>query len=113
MATRWFLGVSASNPVTEVVVKSDFTLKEGLFWLLAVHYLKEANWHDSWSASNIASAFSSFLSYGVFQITTAGLEAWRYLFIIKGSLTRVSSGKMSQSGSSTATYQFPASTFFT
>ena len=150
MATRWFLGVSVSNSVIEVVVIPDFTPKEGPFLPLAVHYLttfyrreKERDLYFPWlqvhitgprhhltssltfyrrgelarqlaifyAAPNIVSAISGLLSYGIFQITTGSLKAWRYLFIIEGSLTLVSSSEMSQSGSSTATYQFPTSTF--
>jgi len=39
-----------------------------------------------YAASNIANAFSGLLAYAVFHIESK-LEAWRYLFIIEGSLT--------------------------
>ena len=97
MATRWFLGMSVSSPVIDVVVLSDFTLQEGPFLPLVVHYLTTFYRRGElarrlaifYAASNIASAFSGLLSYGVFQITTGSLKNWRYLFIIEGSSTLI------------------------
>ena len=34
-----------------------------------------------YAAPNIVSAISGLLSYGIFQITTGSLKAWRYLFL--------------------------------
>jgi hypothetical protein len=38
-ATRWFLGMSVSSFVIDVVMVPDFTLKDGPFLPLVVHYL--------------------------------------------------------------------------
>lgn len=40
-----------------------------------------------YAASNIAYAFGGLLAYGVFQIKSGALPAWKYLFAIEGSLT--------------------------
>jgi hypothetical protein len=96
-ATRWFLGMSVSSLVIDVVMVPDFTLKDGPFLPLVVHYLTTSYRRGElgrqlamfYAASNIASAFSGLLSYGVFQITTGSLKGWWYLFIIEGALTLV------------------------
>lgn len=40
-----------------------------------------------YAASNIAYAFGGLLAFGTFQIENAGLDRWRWLFVIEGSLT--------------------------
>ncbi|KAK5716670.1 hypothetical protein LTR15_009562 [Elasticomyces elasticus] len=40
-----------------------------------------------YAASNIAGAFGGLLAYGVFHIKSGSIPAWKYLFVIEGSLT--------------------------
>lgn len=76
LALRWFLGMA-----------------EGAFFPLVIYYLTTFYRRGElarrlavfYAASNIANAFSGLLSFGVFQIRGAALEAWRYLFLIEGS----------------------------
>ncbi|KAJ4304701.1 hypothetical protein N0V90_000228 [Kalmusia sp. IMI 367209] len=77
MALRWFLGMAESAFFPLVIYYlTTFYRRAELARRLALFY----------AASNIANAFSGLLAYGVFHIQSK-LEAWRYLFIIEGSLT--------------------------
>lgn len=40
-----------------------------------------------YAASNIAYAFGGLLAFGTFQIEGGGIDSWRWLFVIEGSLT--------------------------
>ncbi|KAE8842895.1 hypothetical protein HRS9139_02192 [Pyrenophora teres f. teres] len=77
MALRWFLGMSESAFFPLVIYYLTTFYRRGeLARRLALFY----------AASNIASAFSGLLAFGVFHINSK-LDSWRYLFIIEGSLT--------------------------
>lgn len=79
-ALRWFLGMA-----------------EGAFFPLVIYYLTTFYRRGElarrlalfYAASNIANAFSGLLAFGVFQIQHPAFAAWRYLFIIEGSLSVV------------------------
>lgn len=75
-AIRWFLGMfeAAFFPLV-IYYLTTFYRRGELARRLSLYY----------AASNIASAFSGLLSYGVFQIKHSALESWRYLFIIEGA----------------------------
>ncbi|KAK9493238.1 major facilitator superfamily domain-containing protein [Lipomyces doorenjongii] len=77
MAVRWFLGMfeSAFFPLV-IYYLTTFYRRGELAGRLAVFY----------AASNVASAFSGLLAFGVFQINSR-LEGWRWLFIIEGICT--------------------------
>lgn len=78
-ALRWFLGMaeSAFFPVV-IYYLTTFYRRGELARRLAIFY----------AASNIASAFSGLLAFGVFRIQTHLIDfAWRWLFIIEGSCT--------------------------
>ncbi|KAK0388078.1 hypothetical protein NLU13_4322 [Sarocladium strictum] len=76
-ALRWFLGMAeASFFPTVIYYLTTFYRRGELARRLALFY----------AASNIANAFAGLLSFGVFHIQSH-LPAWRYLFIIEGSLT--------------------------
>lgn len=78
-ALRWFLGMaeSAFFPVV-IYYLTTFYRRGELARRLAIFY----------AASNIASAFSGLLAFGVFQIKSHLVDfAWRWLFIIEGSCT--------------------------
>ncbi|KHO01634.1 MFS transporter [Metarhizium album ARSEF 1941] len=76
-AVRWFLGMTeaAFLPVT-IYYLTTFYRRGELARRLAVFY----------AASNVASAFSGMLAFGVFHIH-GELYPWRYLFLIEGSAT--------------------------
>jgi MFS family permease len=77
-ALRWFLGMSEAAFFPLVVYyQTTFYRRAELGRRLAIFY----------AASNIASAFSGLLAFGVFQIKNSSLQGWRYLFLIEGSLT--------------------------
>ncbi|KAH6658696.1 major facilitator superfamily domain-containing protein [Truncatella angustata] len=76
---RWFLGMAESSffPVV-IYYLTTFYRRGELARRLAIFY----------AASNIASAFSGLLAFGVFQIESHLIDfAWRWLFIIEGSCT--------------------------
>lgn len=76
-AVRWFLGMAeaAFFPVV-IYYLTTFYRRGELARRLAVFY----------AASNLASGFSGLLAFGVFHIRSE-LQAWRYLFLIEGSVT--------------------------
>ncbi|KAK9324471.1 major facilitator superfamily domain-containing protein [Lipomyces orientalis] len=78
MVVRWFLGMfeSAFFPLV-IYYLTTFYRRGELARRLAVFY----------AASNVASAFSGLLSFGVFQIQNSRLAGWRWLFIIEGICT--------------------------
>jgi len=76
-ALRWFLGMAeAAFFPTVIYYLTTFYRRGELARRLALFY----------AASNIANAFAGLLSFGVFHIESH-MPAWRYLFIIEGSLT--------------------------
>ncbi|PNY25601.1 transporter [Tolypocladium capitatum] len=76
-AVRWFLGMSeAAFFPTVIYYLTTFYRRGELARRLAVFY----------AASNIANAFSGLLAFGVFHIKS-DMYAWRYLFLIEGSLS--------------------------
>ncbi|MCJ1256249.1 hypothetical protein MMC24_004070 [Lignoscripta atroalba] len=78
MVLRWFLGMSESAFFPLVIYyQTTFYRRGELARRLAIFY----------AASNIASAFSGLLSFGVFQIDSGPLYSWRYLFLIEGTAT--------------------------
>ncbi|KAK9238101.1 major facilitator superfamily domain-containing protein [Lipomyces kononenkoae] len=78
MVVRWFLGMfeSAFFPLV-IYYLTTFYRRGELARRLAVFY----------AASNVASAFSGLLAFGVFQIRNSILAGWRWLFIIEGTCT--------------------------
>ncbi|KAL0636895.1 hypothetical protein Q9L58_004117 [Maublancomyces gigas] len=77
MTVRWFLGMAESAFFPSVIYYLTTFYRRGeLARRLAIFY----------AASNIASAFSGLLAYGVFHIRSS-ISAWRYLFIIEGTCT--------------------------
>ncbi|KAI1264881.1 major facilitator superfamily domain-containing protein [Xylariaceae sp. FL1019] len=78
-ALRWFLGTAESGFFPLVIFYLTTFYRRGeLARRLAIFY----------AASNIANAFSGLLAFGVFQIKSNRVDhAWRWLFIIEGSLT--------------------------
>lgn len=70
-------------------------MSESAFFPLVIYYLTTFYRRGElarrlaifYAASNIASAFSGLLAFGVFRIEHTRLESWRYLFLIEGSLT--------------------------
>ncbi|KAK9369493.1 major facilitator superfamily domain-containing protein [Lipomyces kononenkoae] len=78
MVVRWFLGMfeSAFFPLV-IYYLTTFYRRGELARRLAVFY----------AASNVASAFSGLLAFGVFQIRNSLLAGWRWLFIIEGTCT--------------------------
>ncbi|KAK8221875.1 hypothetical protein M8818_000040 [Zalaria obscura] len=78
LALRWFLGMAESAFFPLVIYyQSTFYRCGELARRLAIFY----------AASNIASAFSGLLAFGVFHITNSRLASWRYLFLIEGCAT--------------------------
>ncbi|KAK2602034.1 hypothetical protein QQS21_004461 [Conoideocrella luteorostrata] len=76
-AVRWFLGMAEAAFFPMVIYYLTTFYRRGeLARRLAVFY----------AASNIANAFSGLLAFGVFHIKS-GMYAWRYLFLIEGSVT--------------------------
>lgn len=76
-AVRWFLGMAEAAFFPMVIYYLTTFYRRGeLARRLAVFY----------AASNIASAFSGLLAFGVFHIKSH-LYAWRYLFLIEGTIT--------------------------
>ena len=76
-AVRWFLGMGeAAFFPTVIYYLTTFYRRGELARRLAIFY----------SASNIANAFSGLLAFGVFHIHSS-MFAWRYLFLIEGSVT--------------------------
>ncbi|KAK7911194.1 permease of the major facilitator superfamily [Apiospora marii] len=78
-ALRWFLGMSESAFFPLVIYYLTTFYRRGeLARRLAIFY----------AASNIASAFSGLLAFGVFQIHSHLVDfAWRWLFIVEGTAT--------------------------
>ncbi|KAJ5787898.1 hypothetical protein N7457_002888 [Penicillium paradoxum] len=77
-ALRWFLGMSEAAFFPLVIYYLTTFYRRGeLARRLAIFY----------AASNIASAFSGLIAFGVFQIEGSSLPNWRYLFIIEGGIT--------------------------
>lgn len=78
-ALRWFLGMAEAAFFPLVIYYLTTFYRRGeLARRLAIFY----------AASNIANAFSGLLAFGVFQIESHLVDfAWRWLFIIEGSLT--------------------------
>ncbi|KAG5941417.1 hypothetical protein E4U53_007409 [Claviceps sorghi] len=77
LAVRWFLGMAeAAFLPTVIYYLTTFYRRGELARRLALFY----------AASNMAGAFSGLLAFGVFQIRS-GLDAWRYLFLLEGSVT--------------------------
>ncbi|KAL1584495.1 hypothetical protein WHR41_06353 [Cladosporium halotolerans] len=77
-ALRWFLGMAESAFFPLVIYyQTQFYRRGELGRRLAIFY----------AASNIAYAFGGLLAFGTFQIENAGLDRWRWLFVIEGSLT--------------------------
>ena len=70
-------------------------MSESAFFPLVIYYLTTFYRRGElarrlaifYAASNIASAFSGLLAYGVFQIPPHPLFSWRYLFLIEGACT--------------------------
>ncbi|EFX01151.1 major facilitator superfamily transporter [Grosmannia clavigera kw1407] len=80
MTLRWFLGMSESAFFPLVIYYQTMFYRRGeLARRLAIFY----------AASNIASAFSGLLAFGVFHIKSGHMANWRYLFVIEGSATVV------------------------
>ncbi|KAG5920956.1 hypothetical protein E4U42_006020 [Claviceps africana] len=79
LAVRWFLGTAeAAFFPTVIYYLTTFYRRGELARRLALFY----------AASNMASAFSGLLAFGVFRIRS-GLAPWRYLFLLEGSVTVV------------------------
>ncbi|KAK8110214.1 uncharacterized protein PG998_006671 [Apiospora kogelbergensis] len=78
-ALRWFLGMSESAFFPLVIYYLTTFYRRGeLARRLAIFY----------AASNIASAFSGLLAFGVFQIHSHLIDyPWRWLFIVEGTAT--------------------------
>lgn len=78
-ALRWFLGIAESAFFPLVIYyQTTFYRRGELARRLAIFY----------AASNIASAFSGLLSFGVFRIKSTLVDhPWRWLFIVEGSIT--------------------------
>ncbi|KAM3448269.1 hypothetical protein MY3296_007952 [Beauveria thailandica] len=77
-ALRWFLGMAeAAFFPTVIYYLTTFYRRGELARRLAIFY----------AASNIANAFSGLLAFAVFHIKDSKILAWRYLFIIEGSIT--------------------------
>lgn len=77
-ALRWFLGMAeAAFFPTVIYYLTTFYRRGELARRLAIFY----------AASNIANAFSGLLAFGVFHIKDSKILAWRYLFLIEGSIT--------------------------
>lgn len=77
-AVRWFLGMAESAFFPMVIYYLTTFYRRGeLARRLAVFY----------AASNIANAFSGLLAFGVFHIKSTKMFAWRYLFLIEGTIT--------------------------
>lgn len=74
--TRLTTSLSLSSPLV-IYYQTQFYRRGELARRLAIFY----------AASNIAYAFGGLLAYGVFQIKSGALPAWKYLFAIEGSLT--------------------------
>jgi len=82
-AIRWFLGMAESAFFPLVIYYLTTFYRRGeLARRLAVFY----------AAQSIASAFSGLLAFGVFQIHSGPLAAWRYLFLIEGGGTVLFAG---------------------
>ncbi|KZT59135.1 MFS transporter [Calocera cornea HHB12733] len=78
MTVRWFLGMAESGFFPLVIYYLTTFYRRGeLARRLGIFY----------AAFNVANAFSGLLAFGVFQIHSTKLEAWRYLFIIEGAAT--------------------------
>lgn len=76
-AVRWFLGMAEAAFFPMVIYYLTTFYRRGeLARRLAVFY----------AASNVANAFSGLLAFGVFHIHSR-MYAWRYLFLIEGSVT--------------------------
>ncbi|GJN71820.1 MFS transporter [Purpureocillium lilacinum] len=76
-AVRWFLGMAEAAFFPMVIYYLTTFYRRGeLARRLAIFY----------AASNIANAFSGLLAFGVFHIKSH-MFAWRYLFLIEGSIT--------------------------
>ncbi|KAF2089586.1 MFS general substrate transporter [Saccharata proteae CBS 121410] len=81
VTTRWFLGMAESGFYPGVIFYlTTFYKRTELAGRLSIYY----------AASEIASAFTGLIAYGVFQID-GPIKGWQYLFLIEGSLT-VSAG---------------------
>ncbi|KAG5973868.1 hypothetical protein E4U55_000223 [Claviceps digitariae] len=77
-AVRWFLGMAeAAFFPTVIYYLTTFYRRGELARRMAIFY----------AASNTAGAFSGLLAFGVFHIRSSGLSAWRYLFLMEGSVT--------------------------
>ncbi|KAI9729404.1 MAG: hypothetical protein M1834_006928 [Cirrosporium novae-zelandiae] len=77
VTTRWFLGMAESGFYPGVIFYlTTFYKRSELAGRLSIYY----------AASEIASAFTGLIAYGVFQIDGA-LQGWQYLFLVEGSLT--------------------------
>ncbi|KAG6006543.1 hypothetical protein E4U21_006997 [Claviceps maximensis] len=80
-AVRWFLGMAEAAFFPTVIYYLTMFYRRGeLARRMALFY----------AASNMASAFSGLLAFGVFHIHSgAGVitSAWRYLFLMEGSVT--------------------------
>ncbi|EJU04672.1 MFS transporter [Dacryopinax primogenitus] len=76
MTVRWFLGMAESGFFPLVIYYLTTFYRRGeLARRLGFFY----------AAFNVASAFSGLLSFGVFQLHSGSLQAWRYLFLIEGA----------------------------
>lgn len=77
VTTRWFLGMAESGFYPGVIFYlTTFYKRSELAGRLSIYY----------AASEIASAFTGLLAFGVFQIH-GPIYGWQYLFLIEGSLT--------------------------
>ncbi|PMD56405.1 MFS general substrate transporter [Hyaloscypha bicolor E] len=89
------LTVAATNFAGMLVLRLFLGLSESAFFPLVIYYLTTFYRRGElarrlaifYAASNIANAFSGLLAFGVFHIKSTHLYAWKYLFIIEGSLT--------------------------
>ncbi|KAH8781979.1 major facilitator superfamily domain-containing protein [Hyaloscypha finlandica] len=89
------LTVAATNFAGMLVLRLFLGLSESAFFPLVIYYLTTFYRRGElarrlaifYAASNIANAFSGLLAFGVFHIKNTHLYAWKYLFLIEGSLT--------------------------
>lgn len=96
---RWFLGMAESKLAPSILKCIEKGLTEniviGAFFPLVIYYQTQFYRRGElgrrlaifYAASNIAYAFGGLLAFGTFQIESGGIDSWRWLFVIEGSLT--------------------------
>ncbi|KAK6419296.1 hypothetical protein LTR81_007627 [Elasticomyces elasticus] len=87
--------VGVSNFAGLVTLRVILGAAESAFFPLVIYYQTQFYRRGElarrlaifYAASNIAGAFGGLLAYGVFHIKSGSIPAWKYLFVIEGSLT--------------------------